>query len=144
MKPPHMVGSRSFSNSFAAGDNSEIGLYDVEMLAGFPGLGKGITLPVFQISGILHDTTIKLNSCAIYSWARLPRCFKCIDAILSGPRAFEFLMSLIAFATSSPFRFGCHFVKDFNFLLSVLDSFGSGFPGGQYCLHNRFAQLLLL
>ena len=50
------------SITFAAGQRSEIGRYEMSREVSLPGLGIGMTIYDFQIVGIRHDVTESLNS----------------------------------------------------------------------------------
>ena len=54
------------SITFAAGQSSEIGRYEVPREESLPGLGIGMTIDDFQIAGIRHDVTESLK-CALTS-----------------------------------------------------------------------------
>ena len=60
------------SITFAAGQSSEIGRYEVPREESFPGLGIGMTIDDFQIVGIQHDVTESLKSAVRYSIALGP------------------------------------------------------------------------
>ena len=49
--------STSASITFAAGQRSETGRYEVPREESLPGLGIGMTIDDFQIAGIRHDVT---------------------------------------------------------------------------------------
>ena len=51
------VVSMRASITFAAGQSSEIGLYEVPREESLSGLGIGMTIDDFQIAGIRHDVT---------------------------------------------------------------------------------------
>ena len=51
------VVSMRASITFAAGQSSEIGRYEVSREESLPGLGIGMTIDDFQIAGIRHDVT---------------------------------------------------------------------------------------
>ena len=64
------------SITFAAGQSSEIGRYEVPREESLPGLGTGTTTDDFQIARIRHYVTESLKSAVRYSIApgpRLPR-----------------------------------------------------------------------
>ena len=63
------------SITYAAGQSSEIGRYEVPREEFLPGLGIGITIDDFQIAGIRHDVTESLKSAVKYSIALGPRFF---------------------------------------------------------------------
>ena len=63
------------------------------------GLCIGINLDVFHIEGIMFLFIIRLYMCVMKLIACVPKCFMCIGAILSGPKAFEFLVVFIACVT---------------------------------------------
>ena len=50
------------SITFAAGQSSEIGRYEVLREESLPGLGIGMTIDDFQIAGIRHDVTELLKA----------------------------------------------------------------------------------
>ena len=57
------------SITFAAGQSSEIGRYEVLREESLPGLGIGMTIDDFQIVGIRHDVMEPLKSVVRYSVA---------------------------------------------------------------------------
>ena len=61
-----MVVSMRASITFAAGQSSEIGRYEVHREESLPGLGIGKTIDDFQIAGIQHDVTESLKSALRY------------------------------------------------------------------------------
>ena len=63
-----VVSIRS-SITFAAGQSSEIGRYEVPGEESLSGLGIGMTIDDFQIAGIRHDVTESLKSAVRYSIA---------------------------------------------------------------------------
>ena len=79
-----------------AGHKSETGLYDDDSSAGLPGFKRGIMVDIFHISGILQVVSDKLKIEVRYSRPKLPKCFRWIVAILSGPNALDALAVLIA------------------------------------------------
>ena len=64
------------SITFAAGQSSEIGRYEVPREESLPGLGIGMTIDDFQIAGIRHDVTESLMIAVRYSIALGPRFFR--------------------------------------------------------------------
>ena len=64
------------SITFAAGQSSEIGRYEVPREGSLPGLGIGVTIDDFQIAGIRHDVTESLMIAVRYSIALGPRFFR--------------------------------------------------------------------
>ena len=64
------------SITFAAGQSSEIGRYEVPREESLPGLGIGMTIDDFQIAGIRHHVTESLKSAVRYSIALGPRFFR--------------------------------------------------------------------
>ena len=64
------------SITFAAGQSSEIGRYEVPREESLPGLGIGMTIDDFQIDGIRHDVTESLMIAVRYSIALGPRFFR--------------------------------------------------------------------
>ena len=64
------------SITFAAGQSSEIGRYEVPREESLPGLGIGMTIDDFQIAGNWHDVTESLKSAVRYSIALGPRFFR--------------------------------------------------------------------
>ena len=64
------------SITFAAGQSSEIGRYEVPREESLPGLGIGMTIDDFQIARIRHDVTESLKSAVRYSIALGPRYFR--------------------------------------------------------------------
>ena len=64
------------SITFAAGQSSEIGRYEVPREESLTGLGIGMTIDDFQISWIRHDVTESLKSAVRYSIALGPRFFR--------------------------------------------------------------------
>ena len=63
------VVSMRASITFAAGQSSEIGRYEVPREEFLPGLGIWITIDDFQIAGIRHNVTEPLKSVVRYSIA---------------------------------------------------------------------------
>ena len=55
------VVSMRASITFAAGQSSELGRYEVPREEFLPGLGIGMTIDDFQIAGIRHDVTETLK-----------------------------------------------------------------------------------
>ena len=51
------------SITFAAGQSSEIGRYEVPKEESLPGLGIGMTIDDFQIAGNRHDVTGVIEEC---------------------------------------------------------------------------------
>ena len=84
------------SITFAAGQSSEIGWYDVPCEESLPGLGMGMTNEVFQIEGIRLDLKESLKRAVRYSVALGPRFFKWKMLSRSGPKALLLLQLLIA------------------------------------------------
>ena len=70
-----VIGMRC-SITFAAGQSSEIGQYEVPREESFPGSGIGMTIDDFQIAWIRHDVTEPLKSTVRYSIALCPRFFR--------------------------------------------------------------------
>ena len=70
------VVSMRASITFAAGQSSEIGLYEVPREESLPGLGIGMTIDDFQIAGMRHDVTESLKSAVRHSIALGPRFFR--------------------------------------------------------------------
>ena len=64
------------SITFAAGQSSEIGRYEIPREESLPGIGIGMTIDDFQITGIRHDVTESLKSVVRYSIALGPRFFR--------------------------------------------------------------------
>ena len=64
------------STTFAAGQSSEIGRYEVPREESLPGLGIGMTIDDFQIAGIRHDVAESLKSAVRYSIALGPGFFR--------------------------------------------------------------------
>ena len=95
------VGSISASKTFAAGQMSEMGRYDVPCEVSFPGFGIGMTIEDFQIAGILEELTESLNSAVRYAVALGSKCFRWKMLSLCGPKAFVLLQLLIALVTRS-------------------------------------------
>ena len=89
------------SRTLITGDNSVIGLYELPILMGFPGLGMGIIFPSFHMSGIFKELTHRLNVSAMYVNPFSPTCLSMIIARPSGPIAVEAFAALIALDTSS-------------------------------------------
>ena len=87
------------SITFAAGQSSEIGRYDVPCEESLPGLGMGMTNEVFQIEGIRLDLKESLKRAVRYSVALGPRFFKWKMLSRSGPKALLLLQLLIALVT---------------------------------------------
>ena len=55
------------SITFAAGQSSEIGRYEVPREEALPGLGIGMTIDDFQIAGIRHDVTESLMIAEVFN-----------------------------------------------------------------------------
>ena len=75
-------------------------VYNCLESAGFPGFWSGVTLAFFQLDGILpveNDLCMRKPKKESSSG---PKCFRCTDAISSGPIALEFDIFLIASCTS--------------------------------------------
>ena len=70
------VVSIRVSITFAAGQSSEIGRYEVHRGESLSGLGIGMTIDDFQIAGIRHDVTESLKSAVRYSIALGPKFFR--------------------------------------------------------------------
>ena len=70
------VVSMRASITFAAGQSSEIGRYEVHREDFLPGLGIGMTIDDFQITGIRHDVTESLKSAVRYLIALGSRFFR--------------------------------------------------------------------
>ena len=70
------VVSGRASITFAAGQSSEIGRYEVPREESLSGLGKGMTIDDFQIAGSRHDVTESLKSTVRYSIALGPTFFR--------------------------------------------------------------------
>ena len=66
------MGSISASKTFAAGQMSEMGRYDVPCEVSFLGFGIGMTIEDFQIEGILEELTESLNSAVRFAVALDP------------------------------------------------------------------------
>ena len=62
--------------TFAAGQRSEIGRYEVPTEVSLPGLGIGMINEDFHIAGILQVVTERLKRVVMYSMALGPRFFK--------------------------------------------------------------------
>ena len=95
------MGSISASKTFAAGQTSEIGRYDMPCEVSFPGFGIGMTIEDFQIEGILEELTESLNTAVRYAVALGPKCFRWKMLSLSEPKAFVLLQLLMALVTRS-------------------------------------------
>ena len=78
------MGSISASKTFAAGQMSEMGRYDVPCEVSLPGFGIGMTIEDIQIAGILEELTESLNSAMRYAVAVGSKCFKWKMLSLSG------------------------------------------------------------
>ena len=63
------------SITFAVGQSSVIGRYEVPREESLQGLGIGMTIDDFQIAGIRHYVTKSLKSVVRYSIALGPRLF---------------------------------------------------------------------
>ena len=70
------VVSMRASRTFAAGQSSEIGRYEVPREESFPGLRIWMTIDDFQIAGIRQDVTESLKSVVRYSIALGPGSFR--------------------------------------------------------------------
>ena len=84
------------SITFATGQSSEIGQYDVPCEESLLGLGMGMTNEVFQIEGIRLDLKESLKRAVRYSVALGPRFFKWKMLSRSVPKALLLLQLLIA------------------------------------------------
>ena len=93
------VVSKRASITFAAGQSSEIGRYEVPRAASLPGLGIGMTIDDFQITGIRHDVTESLKSVVRYTIVFGPSFFGLNILSLSGPKALVLLQLLIPLIT---------------------------------------------
>ena len=60
-----LVSMRS-SITFAVGQRSEIGRFEVHREESLPGFGMRMTIDDFQISGIRHDVTEALKRAVMY------------------------------------------------------------------------------
>ena len=69
------VVSIKASITFASGQSSEIGRYEVPREESLTGLGIGMIIDYFQIDVIRHDVTESLKSAVRYSIALGPRFF---------------------------------------------------------------------
>ena len=56
------TGKHESPITFAAGQRSEIGRYEVDREESLPGFGMGMTIDDFQIAGFRHDVTESLKS----------------------------------------------------------------------------------
>ena len=108
------------SITFAAGQSSEIGRYDVPCEESLPGLGMGMTNEVFQIEGIRLDLKESLKRAVRYSVALGPRFFKWKMLSRSGPKALLLLQLLIALVTIAVVNVGA---VSSDFLLASLDTY---------------------
>ena len=70
-----MVSIRAYI-TFAAGQSSDIGRYEVSREESLSGLGIGLIMDDFQIAWILHDVTESSKSMVRYSVALGPRFFR--------------------------------------------------------------------
>ena len=70
------VVSMRASITFAAGQSSEIGRYEVPSEESLSGLRIWMTIDDFQIAGIQNDVTESLKSAVRYSIALGPRFFR--------------------------------------------------------------------
>ena len=70
------VVSMRASITFAAGQSSKLGRYEVSREGSLPGLGIWMTIDDFQIAGIRHDVTESLKSAVRYLIALGPRFFR--------------------------------------------------------------------
>ena len=70
------VVSKKASITFAAGQSSEIGRYELPREESLPGLWIAMTIDDFQIAGIRHDVAESLKSAVIYSIALGPMFFR--------------------------------------------------------------------
>lgn len=91
----------SASKTLMTGESNEIGRYDLDLSAGLFGLSSGIILLTFQMPGKVEVCIHKLKSVVIYLMAMGPKCLIIIGERLSGPKAFELLVLLIAWSTVS-------------------------------------------
>ena len=108
------------SITFAAGQSSEIGRYDVPCKESLPGLGMGMTNEVFQIEGIRLDLKESLKRAVRYSVALGPRFFKWKMLSRSGPKALLLLQLLIALVTIAVVNVGA---VSCDFFLASLDTY---------------------
>ena len=120
-----MVGSKSASITFAAGQRSEIGRQEVLREQSLSGFEIGMTMDDFQIDRIRQDVTESLKSAVRYSIPLDPRCFRWKMLSLSGPKARVLLQILIPLVTWSVVNVTAE-VKDFR--LISLD------PGRLFCM----------
>ena len=104
------------SRTFAAGQRSEIGRYEVPTEVSLPGFGIGMINADFHIAGIGQVVTERLKRAVMYSIALGPRFFKWKMLSLSGPNAQLFLQLFIALLTRSVVNV-CVISKDFPFRL---------------------------
>ena len=70
------VVSMRASITFAAGQSTDIGRYEVPRVESLSGLGIGMTIDDFQIAMIQHDVTESIKSAVTYSIALGPRFFR--------------------------------------------------------------------
>ena len=113
-----IVGRIRDSSTFATGQRSEIGRYEVPTEMSLPGFGIGMINEDFHIAGICQVVTERLKSTVIYSMALGPRCFKWKMLNLSEPKALLFLQLLIALLIRSVVN-GCAISKDLLFVSLV-------------------------
>ena len=113
-----IVGRIRDSSTFAAGQRSEIGRYEVPKEVSLPGFGIGMINEDFHIDGICQVVTERLKRTVMYSMALGPRFFKWKMLSLSGPKALLFLQLLIALLTRSVVNV-CAISNDFLFVSLV-------------------------
>ena len=107
-----IVGRIRDASTFAAGQRSEIGRYEVPTEVPLPGFGIGKIDEDFHIAGIRQVVTERLKRVVMYLMALGPRFFKWKMLSLSGPKALLFLHLLIDLLTRSVVSV-CAISKDF-------------------------------
>ena len=82
-------GRSKRSRTLTAGHRRDIGLYDVLMCMGLPGLGRVMMVAVFQIEGMSDFARERLKSWVRKEMPEGPRCLRWRMVRLSGPVALE-------------------------------------------------------
>lgn len=103
------------------GDRREMGRYEDGRWGGLFGLRIGIMIDDFQMVGIWAVCMERLKREVIASTALGPRCFTCIFATPSGPRALEDEMLRRMFRVWSGVNRGVGFGGRRNFAIARLD-----------------------
>ena len=91
-----MYGRMIFSNVFAIGERSDMGLYAVEVFLSLFCLCIGMIFAVFHRCGMSFLFIAFMYMFVRYVIASGPRCFRCCMFMLSGPVELFVLLFLIA------------------------------------------------